>query len=76
MPVIHDVGLDRLLFPQIAAGRTRYMAFSKSQASERIKIGLSSDRKDFFHYLLKAVDPITQRSFSTPELVGESNLLM
>lgn len=74
--MIHDLHLDKLLFPKIAAGRDRYMVFSRSQAAKRTKAGLNTDRKDFFHYLLNAVDPNTGKGFSTSELRGESNLLM
>jgi cytochrome P450 len=52
------------------------MTYSKAQALERMKIGEDSDRRDFFYYLLKAQDPETGSGFSTPELWGESNLLI
>jgi cytochrome P450 len=52
------------------------MAYSKAQAFERMKLGDDADRKDFFHYLLKAKDPETGKGFTTPELWGESNLLI
>lgn len=74
--MIHKLHLDKILFPKIAAGRDRYMAFSRSQAAERTKAGKNTDRKDFFHYLLNAVDVNTGKGFSTSELRGESNLLM
>lgn len=51
------------------------MAYSKSQLTERTKLGEETDRRDFFYYLLKARDPETGQGFSTPELWGESNLL-
>lgn len=76
LPMIHELHLDKILFPKIAAGRDRYMAFSRSQAAERMKTGLDTDRKDFFHYLLHAKDPDTGKGFTTSELRGESNLLM
>jgi cytochrome P450 len=53
-----------------------YMAYSKTQAIERSKIGLDTDRKDFFYYLLNARDPETGKGFTGPELWGESNLLI
>jgi cytochrome P450 len=68
--------LDKILFPKIASGRERYMKYSKAQALERMKLGDDSDRRDFFYYLLKAKDPETGVGFSTPELWGESNLLI
>ncbi|MCJ1266174.1 hypothetical protein MMC22_006056 [Lobaria immixta] len=76
LPMIHELHLDKILFPKIAAGRDRYMAFSRSQAAERMKTGLDTDRKDFFHYLLHAKDPDTGKGFTTSELRGESNLLI
>jgi cytochrome P450 len=52
------------------------MAYSRAQAGERTKIGMDTDRKDFFYYLLNARDPETGKGFTTPELWGESNLLI
>lgn len=74
--MIHEYHLDKILFHKIAAGRERYMTYSKSQAAERVKMGDDADRKDFFHYLLKAKDPETGAGFSMQELWGESNLLI
>lgn len=54
----------------------KYMAYSRAQAAERTKIGLDTDRKDFFYYLLNARDAETGQGFTTPELWGESNLLI
>ena len=73
---IHEYHVDKILFRKIAAMRARYMQFSKAQAAERTNMGLDVDRKDFFYYLLKAKDPETGKGFSTPELWGESNLLI
>jgi cytochrome P450 len=75
MPAVDKVGLDGWLFPHVAAGRARYMAYSRSQLAERTKLGEDTDRRDFFYYLLKARDPETGLGFSNPELWGESNLL-
>jgi cytochrome P450 len=52
------------------------MAYSRAQLAERTKLGEESDRRDFFYHLLKARDPETGLGFSTPELWGESNLLI
>ncbi|KAJ0109328.1 hypothetical protein J7T55_000253 [Diaporthe amygdali] len=76
MPILNTFSLDRLLFPNIAAGRARYMAYSRSQLTERTKLGDETDRRDFFYHLLKARDPETGQGFTTPELWGESNLLI
>lgn len=75
MPIVDKLGIDKYLFPALAAKRARYMAYSKSQLTERTKLGEETDRRDFFYYLLKARDPETGQGFSTPELWGESNLL-
>lgn len=75
MSIVNKLKLDRVLFPKLAAGRARYMAYSKGQLAERTKLGDETDRRDFFYYLLKARDPETGQGFSTPELWGESNLL-
>lgn len=76
MPILNTLSLDRLLFPNIAAGRARYMAYSRAQLAERTKLGDETDRRDFFYHLLKARHPDTGLGFSTPELWGESNLLI
>lgn len=76
MPILNTLSLDRLLFPNIAAGRANYMAYSRAQLTERTALGDETDRRDFFYHLLKARDPETGLGFSTPELWGESNLLI
>jgi cytochrome P450 len=52
------------------------MAYSKSQAMERTKLGADAERKDFFYYLLNARDPETGAGFTPDELWGESNLFI
>ena len=75
MPIVNKLNLDRILFRNIAAGRARYMAYSRSQLAERTALGDETDRRDFFYYLLTARDPETGQGFTTPELWAESNLL-
>ncbi|KAH0558333.1 hypothetical protein GP486_005004 [Trichoglossum hirsutum] len=75
-PLLHTLHLDKFLFHKIAAGRERYMAYSKAQAAERMKLGVDADRRDFFYYLLKAKDQETGKGFGMAELWGESNLLI
>ncbi|TVY36040.1 Cytochrome P450 monooxygenase [Lachnellula subtilissima] len=75
-PMIKTLGLNKVLFRKIYNMRMQYMAYSKAQAGERSKIGLETDRKDFFYYLLNARDPETGKGFSPQELWGESNLLI
>ena len=76
MPVLKKLGLDRLLFPTLRAERQRFMAYSKSRLAERMKLGIDTDRRDFFYYLLKARDPETGQGFAMQELWGESNVLL
>jgi cytochrome P450 len=52
------------------------MAYSRAQLAERTAMGTETDRRDFFYHLLRARDPETGAGFSTPELWGESNLLI
>jgi cytochrome P450 len=82
---LHTYHLDKLLFRQIAAGRERYMQYSRAQAAERMALSSSAaddqvkeERKDFFYHLLHAIDPNTgQVGFpSSTELWAESNLLI
>ncbi|GFP54894.1 hypothetical protein ACSS6W_002789 [Trichoderma asperelloides] len=76
MPIVNSLKLDKYMFPALAAGRARFMAYSKAQLTERTKLGEDADRRDFFWYLLKARDPETGEGFTTPELWAESNLLI
>lgn len=76
MPIVNKLSLDKILFHRIAAGRAKYMAYSRAQLAERTALGDETDRRDFFYHLLKARDPETGQGFSTPELWGESNLLI
>ena len=46
-----------------------------SRAKARSSLGHSA-KKDFFHYLLNAVDPESGSGLSTPELWSEANVLM
>lgn len=74
--MMKTLGLNKVLFSKIYAQRMEYMAYSKTQAAERTKIGIDTDRKDFFYYLLNARDSETGAGFSPAELWGESNLLI
>ncbi|KAM7190175.1 Isotrichodermin C-15 hydroxylase [Rhypophila sp. PSN 637] len=76
MPIVNKLSLDKILFRKIAAGRARYMAYSRAQLTDRTALGDETDRRDFFYHLLKARDPETGQGFTTPELWGESNLLI
>ena len=76
MRTMEKLGVEKVLFRKIVAGRTRYVQYSRSQLADRMALGDDTDRRDFFYYLLKAVDPETQRGFTKPELWGESNLLI
>ncbi|KAK1760308.1 Isotrichodermin C-15 hydroxylase [Echria macrotheca] len=76
MPIVDKLSLDKILFRKIAAGRARYMGYSRAQLADRTALGDETDRRDFFYHLLKARDPETGQGFTTPELWGESNLLI
>ncbi|KAL0468554.1 cytochrome P450 [Neurospora intermedia] len=76
MPMLDKLSLDRIFLRKIASGRAQYMAYSRQQLAERTALGDETDRRDFFYYLLKARDPETGQGFTTPELWGESNLLI
>ncbi|KAI0205898.1 isotrichodermin C-15 hydroxylase [Astrocystis sublimbata] len=76
MRIVEKLNLDKVLFRKIAAGRAKYMAYSKAQLTERTKLGDDTDRRDFFYHLLKARDPETGQGFAMSELWGESNLLI
>ncbi|CAK7210460.1 hypothetical protein SBRCBS47491_000791 [Sporothrix bragantina] len=76
MRTIEKLGIEKVLFRKIAAGRARYMQYSGRQLAERMALGDDTDRRDFFYHLLKAIDPVTQKGFTKPELWGESNLLI
>jgi cytochrome P450 len=76
MPIVNKLSLDKVLFHKIAAGRAKYMAYSRQQLTERTALGDETDRRDFFYHLLKARDPETGQGFTKPELWGESNLLI
>lgn len=76
MRAVEKTGIEKVLFRKIAAGRARYMQYSRGQLAERMALGDDTDRRDFFYYLLKARDPETGEGFSKPELWGESNLLI
>ena len=75
MPLIEQLGLDKILFRQANICCEKYNTYSRKQLTERTKLGEEADRKDFFHYLLTAKDPETGKGFNTTELWGEANLL-
>jgi cytochrome P450 len=76
MPGLKKLGLDRILFRDLRANRSRFMAYSRARLQKRMRIGTDTDRRDFFYYLLKAKDPETGLGFSQQELWGESNVLL
>ncbi|KAK3896878.1 cytochrome P450-like protein [Staphylotrichum tortipilum] len=76
MPILNTLSLDKILFHKISSGRAQYMAYSRTQLAERTSLGDETDRRDFFYHLLRARDPVTGAGFTTPELWGESNLLI
>ena len=76
MPTLKKLGLDKLLFKDIRAQRQRFMSYSRSRLTKRMELGLNTERRDIFYHLLRAKDPETGEGFPTPELWGESNVLL
>ena len=79
LPLV-TLNLSKLLFPTIAADRWRFILHSRACADERMALhtrGEDLDKRDFFHYLLEAVDPETGAvGFGQGEMWGEANVLM
>ncbi|KAK6543679.1 hypothetical protein TWF694_000416 [Orbilia ellipsospora] len=71
--------LDQIVIPRITRDRWNFIMKSRQQATirakERTDLGHGA-RKDFFYYLLNAVDPETGEKLTMPELWSESNVLM
>ena len=76
MPGLLKLKLDKVLFRSLTDGMRRYESFSKAQSDERIKQGNTYEVEDSFASLLEAEDPETGETFSLPELVSESSLLI
>src|SRR4051794_27380373 len=72
-------GLDQIFIRKLTRDRWNFIMNSRVEANERAKertqIGHDA-KKDFFYYLLNAKDPETGNGLTTPELWGESNVLM
>lgn len=74
MPAIGNWKLDNILFRELTEKRAAYHKYVMALAAQRTKG--TTDRKDFFHYLLNAKDPETGEGFAMPELWAESSLLI
>ncbi|KAI7775736.1 hypothetical protein LA080_006417 [Diaporthe eres] len=70
----HNLGLGMLMFPKLMQDKVRFRGFSHKYAGDRVKV--VGDRKDFYHYLLKATDKETGEKFGTPELVAQANVII
>ncbi|KAL7755384.1 hypothetical protein ACKLNR_014482 [Fusarium oxysporum f. sp. zingiberi] len=78
-------GLDQLLAVAAPPALSRWQDFVEKCFEERAKVEgdtqklnkLEADsRKDFFHYLLQAVDPVTGKGYTKDELFCESESLI
>ncbi|RMJ10958.1 hypothetical protein CDV36_009408 [Fusarium kuroshium] len=72
-------GLNQLLAAAAPPALKNWQMFVEKCFAERARIEHESDgdgRKDFFHYLFKAVDPETGKGYSQDELFGESESLI
>ncbi|KAF4499425.1 Isotrichodermin C-15 hydroxylase [Fusarium agapanthi] len=77
--------LDRLLAVIAPPALSRWQDFVEKCFEERAKVeddtqklnkSVADGRKDFFHYLLQAVDPVTGKGYTKDELFGESESLI
>lgn len=71
--------LDQVFIRKLTNDRWNFIQKSRLEATQRAKERTQAgheSKKDFFYYLLNAKDPETGRGLSTPELWGESNVLM
>ena len=71
--------LDQVFIRRLTHDRWSFIMNSRIEATARAKARTEAGqhaKKDFFHYLLNAVDPESGSGLSTPELWGEANVLM
>jgi cytochrome P450 len=68
--------LDKYLFPGLVIAQQTFRNFAGGMAISRSKMGVKTDRKDFYYYLLSAKDPQTGSGYSSHELWAESSLLI
>ncbi|KAA8643456.1 hypothetical protein EYZ11_001410 [Aspergillus tanneri] len=71
--------LDQIVIHRLTNDRWNFIMNSRVEANERAKERTKAghdSKKDFFYYLLNAKDPETGKGLTTPELWGESNVLM
>jgi len=66
--------MDKLLFRDIFKSERRYRGFAQEQAVERTQV--KTERPDFYHYIMSAVDPDTGSKYSDHELWAEANVLI
>ncbi|ROW06900.1 hypothetical protein VMCG_04172 [Cytospora schulzeri] len=70
----HNLGLGLWVFPKLMGDKAKFRVFSHKYAGDRINV--AGDRKDFYHYLLKATDKETGERFGVPELVAQANVII
>lgn len=71
--------LDQIFIHRLTNDRWNFIMNSRVEANKRAKERTQAghdSKKDFFYYLLNAKDPETGKGLTTPELWGESNVLM
>jgi cytochrome P450 len=74
LPSIQSTGIDKLIFGDLVESKRKYRAFAQAQAAELTQV--KTERLDFYHYLLSAVDPDTGSKYSAQELWAEANVLI
>lgn len=73
MVCLHKTGISNLLLKGNHGQRKEeFSQYALVQATERSKLGEASDKKDFFHYLIRGKDPETGEKLTMQELWGEA----
>jgi cytochrome P450 len=77
-PIIHELHLDKMIFPGLTAGTKRFVEYGRTQASARMakQADDKTERRDIFYYLLNSKDSETDNGFTIPEIWAEANLLI
>jgi cytochrome P450 len=75
-PLLHETGLDKVVFPKLASIRARVKAFAVKQLKERIEAGKMGEKRDLVYFLGNAKDPETGEGLSLQELGSEAALLI
>lgn len=67
--------ISKILFRDLLNGRLEHWKFATERAIQRTRMS-SSDRKDFYHYLMEAKNPDTDEKYSPQETWVEAHTLV